>query len=365
MQKVILMVAPVVAFLLLVPLTIACFVAILAAPAVAEQIRHEQCSPYTPTNTTGLVLPAPGGQRRASLTNPPTPIPDRIQALYMAAASRYQLPWTLLAGIGMEETNHGRNNTTSSAGAQGLMQFMPATFARYAVDGDGDGKTIITSDADSIYSAANYLVASGALHGPDGIRGALYAYNHALWYVNDVLYYAAAYTGEDVTANPCVTLDTSAKSGPVPLTGTRPAIVAVNAALAWIGTRYSWGGGNAHGPTAGICCSPGGHDDRHIVGFDCSGLVLYAYAKIGIHLPHHAHDISYHSGGQLIPPDFTQMKPGDTIGFSYTPGGNVFHIGIYLGDGKMIDSDSHGVSIASLTSGYYSRIAWRVVRFVA
>ena len=365
MQKVILMVAPVVAFLLLVPLTIACFVAILAAPAVAEQIRHEQCSPYTPTNTTGLVLPAPGGQRRASLTNPPTPIPDRIQALYMAAASRYQLPWTLLAGIGMEETNHGRNNTTSSAGAQGLMQFMPATFARYAVDGDGDGKTIITSDADSIYSAANYLVASGALHGPDGIRGALYAYNHALWYVNDVLYYAAAYSGEDVTANPCVTLDTSANSGPVPLPGTGPAIVAVKAALAWIGTRYSWGGGNAHGPTAGICCSPGGHDDRHIVGFDCSGLVLYAYAKIGIHLPHLAHDISYHSGGQPIPRDLTQMKPGDTIGFSYTPGGNVFHIGIYLGDGKMIDSDSHGVSIASLTSGYYSRIAWRVVRFVA
>ncbi len=150
----------------------ACFVAILAAPAVAEQIRQQQCNNTTLSETTGLVLPAPGDQRRASLTNPPTPIPDRIQALYLSAASRYQLPWTLLAGIGMEETDHGRNNTTSSAGAQGLMQFLPATFARYAVDGAGDEKTIITSDADSIYSAANYLVASGALHGPDGIRGA-------------------------------------------------------------------------------------------------------------------------------------------------------------------------------------------------
>ena len=365
MRKLILMVAPLMAFLLLVPLTIAGFVAILAAPAVAEQIRQEQCSSSTASDTTGLVLPAAGGQRRASLTNPPTPIPDRIQALYMSAASRYQLPWTLLAGIGMEETNHGRNNTPSSAGAQGLMQFLPATFAHYAVDGDGDGKTIITSDADSIFSAANYLVASGALHGPDGIRGALYAYNHALWYVNDVLYYAAAYTGEDVTANPCVTVDTSANSGGGPLTGTGPVIVAVNAALAWIGTPYSWGGGSAHWPTTGICCSPSGHDDRHIIGFDCSGLVLYAYAQIGIHLPHLAHDISYHSGGQPIPRDFTQMKQGDTIGLSYLPGGNVFHIGLYLGGGQMLDSDSHGVSIASLTSGYYSRLAWRVVRFVA
>ena len=54
--------------------------------------------------------------------------------------TRYQLPWTLLAGIGMEETAHGRTTATSSAGAQGLMQFMPATFAAYGVDGDGDGR---------------------------------------------------------------------------------------------------------------------------------------------------------------------------------------------------------------------------------
>ena len=57
----------------------------------------------------------------------------------MAAAARYKVPWQLLAGIGMAETRHGRNNTTSSAGAQGLMQFMPGTFAAYGVDGNGDG----------------------------------------------------------------------------------------------------------------------------------------------------------------------------------------------------------------------------------
>lgn len=66
----------------------------------------------------------------------------------------------------------------------------------------------------------------------------------------------------------------------------------------------------------------------------------------------------------MIPRDFAQMRPGDVIGFSYTPGGRVFHAGIYMGDGRMVNSDGSGVSIDSLTSGYYSRLTWRVVRFV-
>ncbi|MCB0907822.1 MAG: lytic transglycosylase domain-containing protein, partial [Nocardioidaceae bacterium] len=86
----------------------------------------------------------------------------------------------------------------SSAGAQGLMQFMPATWASYGVDGNGDGRADILNDADSVMSAANYLTASGGHNGPDGIRDALFAYNRATWYVNDVLFYAAAYGGGTV-----------------------------------------------------------------------------------------------------------------------------------------------------------------------
>ena len=74
------------------------------------------CSTASPgASTSGPVveaLPSPGPQRRASLTNPPTPIPPRVLALYQQAAATSGLPWPLLAGIGMEETNHGRNNTT-------------------------------------------------------------------------------------------------------------------------------------------------------------------------------------------------------------------------------------------------------------
>jgi hypothetical protein len=150
----------------------------------------------------GFRLPAPGRPRQDSLHNSPLPIPAKIKNLYIAAAAKYKIPWTLLAGIGMEETGHGRNNRTSSAGAQGLMQFMPATWRSMGVDGDGDGRADIHNDADSVHSAANYLTKSGITAGAAGVRRALFAYNPVDWYVNDVLYYAARYGGGTVHGAP-------------------------------------------------------------------------------------------------------------------------------------------------------------------
>lgn len=315
----------------------------------------------SPSGAVGFVLPAPGTPRRVSLTNPPIPIPADIEALYLQAATKYRVSWLLLAGIGMQETNHGTNFKNDAHGV-GLMQFLPTTWAKYGTDGDGDGHAIITNNTDSIFSAARYLAAFGATKSPDGVRAALGVYNPNPWYTNDVLYYAAAYSGDDQAANPCLIGDTH-PGNPGTIIGTGTAASTITFAERWLGTRYSWGGGNPDGPTLGICCSPGGQDARSIVGFDCSGLVLYAYAQIGIRLPHLADDITYRSGGQTVPRDFTQMRPGDVIGFSYTPGGRAFHVGIYRGDGTMINSDGHGVSIATLTSGYYSRLAWHIVRF--
>jgi hypothetical protein len=150
----------------------------------------------------GFPIPRPGTPRRASLDNPPLPIPAKIKKLYVAAAARYKIPWTLLAGIGMEETGHGRNNHTSSAGAQGLMQFMPGTWATMGVDGDNDGRADIHNDADSIHSAANYLTKSGVSQGAAGVRKALFAYNPIQSYVNDVLFYANRYGGGTVLGDP-------------------------------------------------------------------------------------------------------------------------------------------------------------------
>ncbi|QKE85114.1 peptidoglycan DD-metalloendopeptidase family protein [Arthrobacter sp. NEB 688] len=154
--------------------------------------------------TTGVSgLPPVSSARLQSVTTPPAPIPADTKALYVDAGTRYGLPWTLLAGIGMEETRHGATTATSSAGARGLMQFMPATWAVYGVDGDGDGRARIDDDADSVHSAAHYLSRSGAREGQPGIRRALFAYNHADWYVADVLSYAHAYedAAPDATAH--------------------------------------------------------------------------------------------------------------------------------------------------------------------
>jgi hypothetical protein len=117
-------------------------------------------------------------------------------ALYKSGATICPgLSWTVLAAIGQVESGHGRNMGTSSAGAQGPMQFEPATFAAYAVDGDHDGVRSIMDPADAIYTASHYLCANGAAHGPSGLSDAILHYNHAGWYVAMVLKLAGEYAG--------------------------------------------------------------------------------------------------------------------------------------------------------------------------
>jgi len=115
-------------------------------------------------------------------------IPADFRRLYRAAATTCPgLAWPVLAAIGQVESGHGRNTATSYAGARGPMQFLPDTFAAYAVDGDRDGDTDILDPADSIHTAARYLCANGAGSGDGGLRRALWHYNHADWYVEMVL----------------------------------------------------------------------------------------------------------------------------------------------------------------------------------
>ncbi len=130
-------------------------------------------------------------------------IPPAYLALYEAAAQRYGLDWAVLAAIGKVECDHGRDpdpscsrpGSVNGAGAGGPMQFLASTWATYGVDGDGDGVRSRWDPADAIYGAANYLRASGA---PQHLRAAIFAYNHAGWYVDEVLRIAAAYRGSDV-----------------------------------------------------------------------------------------------------------------------------------------------------------------------
>lgn len=120
--------------------------------------------------------------------------PSSYLELYKVSATRCPgLSWTVLAAIGQVESSHGRNNGPSSAGALGPMQFMPATWKAYGVDGDGDGKADIWSPYDAVPSAANYLCANGAGKGGQKLRKAIWFYNHSWDYVNKVMGIAEAY----------------------------------------------------------------------------------------------------------------------------------------------------------------------------
>lgn len=113
-------------------------------------------------------------------------IPANLLPLYVGAAQRFELGpdgWAWLAAINEVETDFGRDVATSSAGAIGWMQFEPETWSRYGISAEGNGPPNPDSPADAIYSAANYLHASGA---PANWAAAVFAYNHASWYVAQV-----------------------------------------------------------------------------------------------------------------------------------------------------------------------------------
>ena len=111
-------------------------------------------------------------------------IPPFLLSIYQAAGIEYGIRWEVLAAINEIETDYGRNLNVSSAGALGWMQFMPATWKQYGVDANGDDKKDPYNPVDAIFAAARYLKAAGA---EEDLARAIFAYNHADWYVDSVL----------------------------------------------------------------------------------------------------------------------------------------------------------------------------------
>ena len=200
----------------------------------------------------------------------------------------------------------------SSAGALGYCQFMPATWAHYGVDGDGDGVADPSNYRDCLPAAAQLLLASGA---PGDLRRALYAYNHSWAYVDHVLSIAASYGYLDPAGIPAQ---------------------AVALARSRIGSPYVWG---AAGPDS----------------FDCSGLTQWVYAQLGISLAAHvtgavrrddARGAGVPAAGR--PPLLRAHLPLSE---------RITHVGIYAGNGVVIMATQPGdfVKEVSLDDPYWAR----------
>jgi hypothetical protein len=111
-------------------------------------------------------------------------VPPFLLPIYQAAGIEYGIRWEVLAAINEIETDYGRNLNVSSAGALGWMQFMPSTWRMYGTDANEDGRKDPYNPVDAIFAAARYLSAAGY---EDDVRRAIFAYNHADWYVDSVL----------------------------------------------------------------------------------------------------------------------------------------------------------------------------------
>jgi hypothetical protein len=124
-------------------------------------------------------------------------VPPFLLPIYQAAGIQYGVRWEVLAAINEIETDYGRNLNVSSAGAVGWMQFLPSTWKTWGVDGNHDGRKDPYNPVDAIFAAARYLKAAGA--GKD-LNRAIFAYNHAGWYVDSVMLRARLIAGvpEDV-----------------------------------------------------------------------------------------------------------------------------------------------------------------------
>lgn len=260
--------------------------------------------------TTGLGAAASVGYQPTPLATADIPA-NYLQLYQRDAAACPGLGWPILAGVGKVESDHGRAPVLVSAtGAQGPMQVEPGTWAHYGVDANGDGRANPFDPADAVATATGYLCALGVAR---DARAALVAYNcgnpgpacqavsagYASLVLSWAVRYATASTGSSLAAGQ-----------------------AVRAALTQLGTPYRWGG---EGPG----------------GFDCSGLVQWAYARAGVAVPRVAQD-QYDAGPVL--PAGAPLVAGDLVFFGAGPRA-VTHVGIYLGDGRMLDAPHTGATV--------------------
>ncbi|MEO6884722.1 MAG: NlpC/P60 family protein, partial [Jatrophihabitantaceae bacterium] len=119
--------------------------------------------------------------------------------------------------------------------------------------------------------------------------------------------------------------------------------VAVQRARSTEGIVYAWAGGNQYGPTRGVCAGDGAYNDCNVIGFDCSGLAMYAWGPY-LSMDHFA--ASQYSQAGSYHPSFNALAPGDLVFWSYDgTQGNIHHVAIYIGGGQIVEAPESGVPV--------------------
>lgn len=304
------------------------------------------------------VVGGPGGGFDGPSEKATAEIPRELLGVYMAASLTCEgLPWTVLAAIGWVESRHagGRADPLSGAveppivgpaldGRPGLaavpdpsspdgwaralgpMQFLPGTWARWAVVAPDRPPGAVPDPHnawDAIHSAANYLCGGADRIGD--LRAVLRRYNRSNAYVDGVLAKAAQYGGGSAPA-----------TGGETQSGSAAAVIA--AAMTQLGVPYRWGAE-----------TPG-------VGFDCSGLVQWAFAQAGVRLPR---TTSQQITSGVAVPSVDELRPGDLVFTRSVRGGRVVdvgHVAIYVGNGRVIVAPRTGdvVTVRPIGTGVQS-----------
>jgi peptidoglycan DL-endopeptidase CwlO len=297
------------------------------------------------------------GQQTGTAGQPPVgakakSIPADYLTWYKRVGQQYGVPWTILAGIGTVESDNGRDPATgvhsgdNGFGAAGPMQIgiggaagntwggapvHPASqvVQGVATDENGDGTASVYDPPDAIAGAAKYLLAASVQTNPSA---AIFSYNHLQSYVQSVLMYAGQYAGGSFSVASAQMPSGSSAAGCVQTAGGVPAVQAPTQAVAaaitfaeqQLGKPYLWGG---TGPDA----------------FDCSGLVMMAYRAAGISIARTSQ--AQWASETRVPA--SQVQPGDLVFFAGSDGTvtDPGHVGLVIGNGKMIEAYATGFPI--------------------
>lgn len=209
-----------------------------------------------------------GGEAVGSLGSK---VPQRLVPIYEQAAAKYELGQqgpSILAGINWVETGFGTNLGVSSAEAEGWMQFLPSSWEAFGVDGNRDGVKDPYNPWDAIFAAARLLRSSGA---PQDWHGAIFSYNHAEWYVAEVMAHAREFAGEgtvEAGGPSCAAAATAPNDAVARMVAEADRLSALRST-----SEYVWGG--SHGSTPTPANGP----------FDCSSAVSHLLQVAGFENP--------------------------------------------------------------------------------